>query len=163
MDGGTSSPSRSAFLGRTAPMRPPGTDETRIRAHCTSCGECIRACPEAILIPGPARTPVVDFSRGGCTFCNACSEACDEAVFDDRSEQPWGQIAVIGEGCLLTAGISCQTCTDACDAEALTFDLSVRPVGAVRIDASGCTGCGFCLSACPVSAIKISPDQGAHQ
>ena len=96
MDDGASPPDRGAFLGRKTQLRPPWTDEARVRAHCTSCGDCIRACPEAIIVSGPARTPVVDFSVGGCTFCGDCAKACAENVFADLTKPPWGQVAEIG-------------------------------------------------------------------
>ena len=76
---------RSNLLHRGAlagAQRPPWTDETRLRAHCTSCSACITACPEAILIGGPAGTPVVDFARGACSFCGACADACEVVEFD---------------------------------------------------------------------------------
>jgi ferredoxin-type protein NapF len=155
--------------GDAAPEpRPPWSSETRIRAGCDSCGACLKACPEAILIPGPAGTPVVDFSRGGCIFCGDCARACPEAetVFAPLSEAPWaeqgGRIAEVGAGCMLQLGIACQLCTDSCETEALRIDLSVRPVGRIRLDAQACSGCGFCLQSCPAGAITLIPAPAGH-
>lgn len=117
----------------------------------------MRACPEAILIPGRAGTPVVSFDAGSCTFCGECARACDEAVFADLTEQPWTMKADIDSSCLLNAGISCQSCTDACDDQALTFDMRGGLVGQVRVSAANCTGCGACVSVCPAAAITVRP------
>ena len=141
-------------FARDGGLRPPWSTEERIRAHCTSCNACISACPEAILRNGPAGTPVVDFSIEACTFCQACADACPEDVFD-LTAAPWAVIAEIQPGCLLNAGVSCRSCTDACETAALRFDLRAGPVGRVGVDAADCTGCGACVGMCPVGAIAI--------
>lgn len=139
---------------RNGAFRPPWSTEMRIRHACTSCADCIRSCPEAILVAGPAGTPVVDFSLGACTFCEACAVACKEDVFD-LSEPPWQLKAVLQNTCLLHQGVTCRSCTDVCEISALRFDLHSGPVGQVKVDATRCNGCGACLSMCPVSAITL--------
>lgn len=151
---------RGAGGWRSAAQRPPWADETSVRAHCTSCGDCIRACPEAILFEGPAGTPVLDFNAGACTFCGACAEACEERVFADTSNTPWTLTAQISAACLLPQGVSCRTCTEFCDIRALRFDLRARPIGAVTVDVATCTGCGACISVCPTDAITLTPNPG---
>lgn len=149
-------------LSRGAQQRPPWTSEQLIRDGCDSCGKCIPACPEGILIAGPAGTPVLDFSLGECTFCAVCVHACPEAdtVFTDLASGPWeaqgGRIAKVGDSCLLEAGVSCQLCTDSCDSEALRMDLSHRPVGRITMDDSACVACGACVQGCPEGAITIT-------
>ncbi|MGR3678655.1 MAG: 4Fe-4S dicluster domain-containing protein [Paracoccaceae bacterium] len=86
---------RRGFGTVDGPQRPPWTDEARVRQSCTSCGDCIAACPEGILVRGPANTPVLDFSTGECTFCNSCVTACKEDVFFDVGARPWDLIAQI--------------------------------------------------------------------
>ncbi|MEM1050168.1 MAG: ferredoxin-type protein NapF [Pseudomonadota bacterium] len=141
-------------FARDGSVRPPWSAEGRIRDACTSCGECIKNCSEAILRPGPAGTPVVDFSVGACTFCAACAEACPEPVFDFDSD-PWSLIAHVQSSCLLNAGISCRICTDACDETALRFDLRGGIVGKIHVEAAACTGCGACAGTCPAGAIAF--------
>lgn len=144
-------------IGRSHYLRPPWTDEEAVRRSCSSCGDCLRACPEAILIPGPARTPVVNFAKGECTFCGACAEACPEDVFRETTDVPWANVAAISTSCLLTAGVECRSCTDFCDRRALGFDLRARPVGRIDLDPEACTGCGACVAACPTHSITIQP------
>lgn len=150
---------RGAALAAGDQVRPPWTSEASVLKGCTSCGSCIEACPESILRPGPGRTPVVDFTGGECTFCAACADACPEPVFAETGTRPWTLTANIDAGCMLTSGISCQLCTDHCEAEALRLDLSHRPVGRIAVNTASCTGCGACLSACPISAISLSDTQ----
>ncbi|KAE9628662.1 ferredoxin-type protein NapF [Parasedimentitalea maritima] len=157
-------PLRRALFQRsgTQILRPPWSSEQRVLDGCTSCGACLKACPEAILIAGPAGTPKVGFTNGGCTFCGDCVDSCPEAetVFAPRIDEPWaeqgGLLATIGDGCMLSFGISCQICTDSCEPEALRLDLSVRPVGRIKLDTESCTGCGACIEACPEQAISTT-------
>mgnify|MGYP002332841250 CR=1 FL=1 len=148
-------------------MRPPWSSEQSIHDGCTSCGACLKACPESILVPGPAGTPKVDFSRGGCIFCGDCAEVCPEVgtIFAPRNDHPWsaqgGLVAQINDGCMLSLGISCQICTDSCEVEALRLDLSVRPVGRIVLDTDACTGCGACVETCPEQAITTTKPKPA--
>jgi ferredoxin-type protein NapF len=160
-------PSRRQFLtGRplrpVAEFRPPWTDERSVTSRCTGCGDCIAACGERILEAGPGGLPRVHFQGGECTFCGDCAAACDEGVFLANLAEPWPVTVAMTGTCLLSAGIACRLCTDACTESALRFDLSVRPVGAIRIDADACTGCGACLSSCPSHSLALQdPRQGA--
>ncbi len=147
---------QSSRTWRDAVPRPPWTDEATVRSACTSCGDCIQACPEGILFQGPAGTPTLSFTAGECTFCGACADACAEAVFTDTTEVPWTLVAHLSSACLLVSGVSCRSCTDMCDAHALRFDLRAGAVGRVGVDTQSCTGCGACVAGCPVGAITIS-------
>ena len=144
-------------------LRPPWTNEARVKENCTSCGACIAACPEAILVAGPANTPTVNFALGACSFCQKCVEACDEDVFFAATDQPWALKASIQGNCMLLHGISCQICADACLDEALKFDLSHFPSGRINIVDEACAGCGACATVCPVDAIHIQPETKGTQ
>jgi ferredoxin-type protein NapF len=156
-DGSRITGRRRLFSPEPCVQRPPWSTEKTVRATCTSCGECIAACPEAILMKGPAGTPVVNFMSGECTFCAACADACPEAVFGDTGATPWTIVAEIDSSCLLENGVSCRTCTDVCEPNALHFDLKCGAFGAIHVDVGACSGCGACLGICPVGAIKIKP------
>ena len=140
---------------RAPAFRPPWTDDVRVVAHCSACGECLSACPQNILYADGDGRPAVSFRERECTFCGACADACRDPVFDIHRGRPWPLKVSISGSCLLMSGITCQTCTDACDASALRFDMRVRPSGAIEIDPDACTGCGACVGVCPVSAIAI--------
>ena len=144
-----------AVSHRGSCQRPPWTSETRIREHCTSCGDCLKACPEGILVAGPAGTPTVDFSIGACTFCAACADVCGEDVFHSTDQHPWTIKAHISPSCFLDEGIACRSCADACETDALAFDLRAGSVGLMRIVEDNCTGCGACVGSCPADAIVI--------
>ena len=137
-------------------VRPPWATEARVKGNCTGCNACIRACPEGILIGARAGAPVVDFNRGACTFCGNCAEACDEDVFLPLENAPWDHVAAIGAGCLLDQGVTCQSCQDGCDTEALRFEYGVGPAGAMAVIADNCTGCGACVALCPTRAISMA-------
>lgn len=153
-------PGRRGFLTglRTHPrpaFRPPWTDEHSVTSRCIGCGACVKACPEDVLGSGPGGSPQFQVGKGECTFCHACADACDEGVFLADLTAPWPVVAAMEGNCLLEAGISCRVCPDACPTGALGFDITVRPVGAIRIDAAACTGCGACLPPCPMQALAL--------
>jgi len=152
---------RSFFRGRPRPraeIRPPwALQEEAFIYHCTRCNECIKACPQHILVSGDGGYPTVDFSQGECTFCGDCVARCQpKALSRIDPEQPaWGHKAAIGEDCLPRQGVECRVCGDFCDTRAISFP--PRPGGSPlpEIDAEKCNGCGACVAPCPVTAISI--------
>ncbi len=64
-------------------------------------------------------------------------------------------LARISEACVEAKGVSCRRCGEACDADAIRF----KPIGGGKaqalLSAGQCTGCGACLSVCPVNAIAL--------
>lgn len=153
---------RAFFTGSVRPaevasLRPPWLSADRL-SGCTACGACVSACPETVIKPDAAGRPIVDFSINGCTFCGECASACPENLFRPLDTPPWNAVVSVAASCFLQSGISCQLCTDFCDADALQYDLSVRPVGALRIVHDACTGCGMCVGACPAGAISVVAD-----
>ncbi|MDW4498496.1 ferredoxin-type protein NapF [Sulfitobacter sp. D35] len=149
---------RSFLLARSrepdAAIRPPWFDADT-RTACTGCNACVEACPESILALGPDAVPAVGLNGGACTFCGACAEACDAGVFDTGRVPPWNVTVALDPGCLMDLGISCRLCTDACDSSALVFDARGGVVGALRVDADRCTGCGACVGLCPAEVLRL--------
>lgn len=153
--------SRRGFLrGRsTLPpaLRPPWAgSEADFAERCTRCGDCLPACPQAILAVGSGGYPTVDFRRGECTFCGACAEACRPAALLRRPDvPPWRLKAQIAPTCLPRQGVECRICGDFCDARAIRFPPRVGGAALAELDPDRCTGCGACVAPCPVGAISV--------
>lgn len=139
-----------------APLRPPWAAAGFAEA-CSGCGDCLAACPDAILVRGAGGLPEVDFARGECSFCGACAEACPEPAFDPARDPPWSLLPTLGEACLAAGGVLCQSCGDACPEAALRFAPRLGGVPRPALDAEACSGCGACVSACPVDAVAMAP------
>ena len=157
----TFSASRRAFLrGRArqeAPLRPPwAIAEPAFLEACTTCGDCIAACPEHVLLTGDGRFPEFDPMLGECSFCNACADACEVHALDLASIGPvWMLRAQIADSCLARNGVTCFSCRDACGERAIRFAPAIG--GALpELDLEHCTGCGGCVAVCPVSAISLA-------
>ncbi len=152
---------RAFFRGRSRPkaeIRPPWARlEDEFIDRCTRCNECLKACPQQILVAGDGGYPTVDFSRGECTFCGDCLTACQPgALFRTSPEQPaWPYKAIIGDNCLPKQGVECRVCGDFCDARAIRFLPRLGGNPLPEIDAEKCTGCGACVAPCPVVAITV--------
>ncbi|CAA7621681.1 Ferredoxin [Magnetospirillum sp. SS-4] len=163
--------SRRALFGRrTAKAAPAGHrppwSSSAFDAACDSCGDCIKACPEAILAGDAAGRPVLVLDRGGCTFCGACDVACQpregRSAAIDRAALAEGAralplLAELGGACISIQGVSCRLCGDPCDPRAIRFRPMVGGRVLPEISAETCTGCGVCVSACPVGAIRMAP------
>lgn len=103
----------------------------------------------------------VDLAR--CTGCDTCMIACkDRANLAD--EVDWVRIERRETGLFPRVRLTfrvvhcnhCErpACLDACPVAAITRDAA----GWVQIDATRCTGCGACVTACPFEAVTLGPD-----
>lgn len=133
---------------------PPGVTLSDL-AGCTGCGECAAVCPSGIIRMSDG-LPSVDFSRGECTFCGKCAQACPEPVFRNGVVSRFDHVATIGEGCLPFMGVDCQACRDACPVEAIRFIPRKGGPFVPRLNDDICTGCGACISVCPVNVLHIN-------
>jgi ferredoxin-type protein NapF len=164
--------SRRAFLfGARAPQAPvhrPPWSVADFTAACTGCGDCLKACPESILVLDAGHRPRVDFTagQGACTFCAACADVCTAPAFLDADERaltpPWLWQATITDACLTHTGVMCQSCKDACGENAIRFAYATGRVAQPIIDAARCTGCGACAAPCPVTAIAFQTAEPTH-
>ena len=122
---------------------------------CTRCGDCVQACEEAVLVAGDGGFPTVDFARGGCSFCGACAAACRDGAIDIRLARPWRLRVSIGEQCLSARGTTCRACGDACEVQAIRFQLQTGGRAIPSVNGSLCNGCGTCIATCPTQLIQI--------
>ena len=147
------------FLGtRPEAVSLPWTDAARMLEQCTACGACVDACPQDILQIVGGTHPEVTFTDA-CTFCAACAEICPEDVFDIERDPPWDVVAQIGPGCLEHQGVSCRACEDSCEARALRARPQIGGTSVMALDTEACTGCGACVSVCPVDAVTLQRPQ----
>lgn len=149
---------RGDLRGERSSIRPPwALDEADFVDTCERCDDCIRACPQGILMRGRGGFPELDFSRGGCTFCADCVGACQvRALAGDGERPPWRLRPSFGEACLSRRGIVCRVCGDACEAVAIRFKLARGGVALPEVDGSGCTGCGVCVAICPERVVTMT-------
>jgi len=128
---------------------------------CTRCGDCIRACPQKIIIKGSGGYPEIDFSLNGCELCEECLDVCRDGALikvtqAEHGDVPWSHKAQIQENCLSLKGTICRSCGEACDEKVIHFTLQTGGVAVPTVDESRCTGCGFCYAVCPVRAVALN-------
>jgi ferredoxin-type protein NapF len=157
--------SRRDFLrGRRASappaLRPPwALVEEDFVTRCNACGDCLRACPTAILVRGEGGFPSVDFSRGECSFCGDCVTSCKPgALRREAGRAGWAHRAQIGAACLALRGVECRICGEACGASAIRFRPRAGGLALPELMDAACSGCGACLAPCPTQAIVLAPD-----
>lgn len=99
-----------------------------------------------------------DFLRGGRRSRDSTQVPATAPSASLPADSPVASVPVIAtvtSACLAAAGVQCRTCEDPCDAGAIRF----RPMPGGRtvptIGVAVCTGCGACLSACPVGALRL--------
>jgi len=155
--------SRSQLIrGRLAPTRQPIRPpwESNLENKCDQCGECIKHCPESILIQSADGFPEVDFRRGECTFCGECADVCKpKAILKQDNQIPWYLDVSVSSACLGFKSVSCRSCGDVCADQAIEFRITSNGIGIPTINNDLCNSCGGCLSVCPVDAIQIIPAQ----
>lgn len=147
---------RGNFSQCQTPLRPPwALAEEAFLAACTRCGDCIRACPPAIIVEDSGY-PRVEFGKGECTFCGECVAACKtDALRRDADQSPWNLLPVIADTCLAKHNVVCRSCGDACAHAAIRFRPQVGGSALPELDLSRCTGCGGCVAPCPARAIGM--------
>ena len=147
---------RGCSPSRPVPRRPPwAIAERSFIQQCDQCGDCIRACPEQILVSGRGGYPQIDFSRGGCSFCGECVRACRQGGLRIADEHPWNQKVFIAQSCLSNQGTECRACAEGCQTSAIQFRRQAGHSAMPMLEQALCNGCGACISACPVKAIDV--------
>lgn len=142
-------------------IRPPGCrNESDFLKHCIKCGKCIQACPFIALQPVlhanefDRGTPCIRIGSSFCRFCSdfPCIAACPtEALsLENGNLHKIGRAEVIAQKCLRVNDIACEACGEICSRtfKAISF---AKPNEPPQIDPNLCTGCGACLTVCPVT------------
>lgn len=140
------------------PARPPWArrPDAEFVARCTACGDCVRACPRGVLLSGDGGLAQIAFDRAGCSLCGDCARACGTGAIDAAQVAPPFTWRVrVADTCLNRRGVECRVCGDACDVRALRFVPARGGIAGLQVDAAACTGCGDCVSVCPVRAISL--------
>jgi len=154
--------SQTSRLG-CASIRPPwAVTESLFIGSCSRCGDCNAACPQGIISIGDGGYPEVSFKQGECTFCTECINVCDTGALASLKEIPvsqdaWALDVEIKSNCLSLNAIVCRACGDNCESQAIQFKLKVGGISEPLISQDNCTGCGACVSVCPVDAVSIKP------
>ncbi len=156
---GDTATSQRQNAGRKTPLHPPwSVAGESFRSLCNGCGACVRACASGVISMNESGFPVIDFSNGSCTFCGDCAQSCPTGALRFEAEsRPWHLQAQIAESCLLAQHVLCRSCGDSCEHSAIRFSLAEGQMPQVLADQ--CTGCGGCVSVCPVGAVSIEDRQ----
>lgn len=126
---------------------------------CNSCdGCCLPVCETGVIRLHPqdhslAGAPWLDFSVAHCTFCGKCADACPQIELPptDAERPSIGFAEIELARCLSYTGVFCISCQGGCEYQAIQRDRLSRP----QILPDVCTGCGACVSICPVKAINV--------
>ncbi len=144
-------------------IRPPfALNELDFLIKCSRCDACIKACPQEIIFPLPARlgvevvsTPALDLLSGACHLCGdwPCVSACEPQALrfpnleEESEEKPLPRLAtafINKESCLPYSGPECGACGSVCPVPGvLTWDMT-KP----EINRLTCIGCAQCREAC---------------
>lgn len=148
---------RSLLRGRIGNDRrvvPPGFLGNRPEV-CCDCTSCIDNCPTNVIVARDG-WPALDFFRGDCTFCGECATMCPhtDALFAG-APRAFLHVAAINADCLPANGVDCQACRDHCPTDAIRFRPRLGGPFLPQIDEAACTGCGACITVCPVSAVSV--------
>ncbi len=153
---------RGDFKGKESPLRPPwAIAENLFTEICTNCGECVSHCPTHIIKQGRANFPVVDFSTDECLFCEQCVDVCKpQALLKKADKPPWSiKVSIDENTCIAHKGVECRSCYDPCESRAIKMPPRLGGISIPLINTDSCTGCGACVSVCPVQAVTIGQQQ----
>lgn len=93
------------------------------KEKCTSCGLCIKECPNHLI-------ELVPYATGHFVRCSSNDKGKD-----------------VKDGCSIGC-IGCMMCTKVCESDAIHVENNLA-----RIDYSRCTNCGNCAAKCPTKVI----------
>ena len=158
---------RGNLTGRNTPIRPPwAVTESEFVARCDQCSECVAACPSHLIETDNAGLPIMNFHKGECDFCHACARACGTGALTyavDAKQPVWSLAAILEPTCIAFNGVVCRTCGEHCETAAIRFVPVVGRGTMPQVDVERCTGCGACVSVCPVKAVRMGPAENGRR
>ncbi len=94
-----------------------------------------------------------------CIGCQLCEYICSYTHIGEFNTYR-SRIRVVRAEEIMVTAVACRTCEDAPCVVACTRDaMSQDPLtGIIRLDASKCDGCAWCIEACDFGAISINPE-----
>ncbi len=125
------------------------------RGGCDFCEDCLNVCDAGALkkLPLSGDLPA---NNNNSNKREALSESADEAS-SESFLPPWHIKASIDlNNCFSMNATICRSCGESCDDEAIKFNLKLGGIAEPVLNTETCTGCGACLSVCPVQAVKLN-------
>jgi len=161
-----SSPTMASSAPKSSFVRPPGAiaEEPFLKA-CTSCDDCIRACPHWVIRKaGPELgetmegTPIILPAENPCLMCAdfPCIAACESGALTLVPDAfiRIGVARVDDAACYMALGQPCDYCMTHCPTRPKAIHALDRGMVA-QVEDDLCTGCGKCAEICPADAISI--------
>jgi ferredoxin-type protein NapG len=146
-------------------LRPPGAVEERLfLERCTTCKDCVVACPPGAIVAHPEDgTPVLFADQSPCLLCEdlPCIAACGTDALEpvEGVNHVHMGIAAVSHR-LCTAGQGCHACVSKCPTDALVMDVASLHLSVVK---EACVGCGMCEMVCQTVndhvAIRVIPSR----
>jgi len=157
-----------------AAIRPPGSAHPNFNALCSRCGNCMKACPYALIVPDLGATgidglftPVLKFRSQNSRQenfcfqgCTACTQACPTGAIRllkeaEKKQVRIGMARINKKACIAwEKGEYCVVCQEFCPYQAIV-EVKQKGVNCPIVDEAVCRGCGACESQCPAKPIAI--------
>lgn len=155
-------------------IRPPGSADTNFNALCSRCGNCMKACPYALIVPDLGATgvdglftPVLKFRSQNSAQeefcfqnCTLCTQVCPSGAIrfmktEEKQQTAIGLARVDKKTCIAwEKGEYCVVCQEFCPYQAI-IEEDHKKVKCPVVDEEKCRGCGACESQCPALPIAI--------